>query len=212
MITRISEIIHRWMGWCPNGHTMSTRKSGNADFSHGANNPQVKSPGPSAADGSEMPRGGKYEHTQRGTLIICALSAVIIMILTATFLVGIAWVAIIVLGLMVFLLAIMSTLTASVGDDSLTIRFGPIGLIRKSWQISEIVSATTVTNQWIYGWGIRWTPHGRLYNISGSHAVEILFFSGKKVRIGTDEPESLKTAIEKARGDHEKSRRSSGYP
>jgi hypothetical protein len=212
MITRISEIINEWTGWCPNGHTINTRKSGDADFRHGANNPQVKSPGPSGTDGSDMPWGGKYEHTQRGTLLIGAGSAAIILILAATYLFGIAWVAIIVLGMMVFLLAIMSTLTASVGDDTLTIRFGPVGLIRKSWQISEIVSATTVTNQWIYGWGIRWTPHGLLYNVSGSHAVEILLYSGKKVRIGTDEPEALKTAIEKARIEIKNPSRGMGYP
>ena len=195
MITRISEIIHEWTGWCPNGHTINTRKIGDADFSLHAGNPQVKSPGPSGADGSDMPWGGKYEHTQRGTLLIGAVSAVIILILAITCLFGIEWVAIIVLGMLVFLLAIMSTLTASVGDNTLRIRFGPIGLIRKSWSVSEIVLVTTVTNQWIYGWGIRRTPEGPLYNISGSHAVEILQVSGKKVRIGTDEPEALKAAI-----------------
>lgn len=195
MITRISEIIHEWTGWCPNGHTITTRKNGDADFSLHAGNPRVKSPGPSGADGSGMPWGGKYEHTQRGTLLIGAVSAVIVLILAITCLFGIEWVAIIVLGMLVFLLAIMSTLTASVGDNTLRIRFGPIGLIRKSWPVSEIVLVTTVTNQWIYGWGIRWTPAGPLYNISGSYAVEVLLASGKKVRIGTDEPEALKAAI-----------------
>jgi len=212
MITRISEIIHDWTGWCPNGHTMNTRKRSNADFCIRASNPQVHSSGPSGTNGADMPWGGKYEHTQRGTLLIGAVSAAIIVILATTYLFGIEWVAIIVLGMMVFLLAIMSTLTASVGDDTVRIRFGPIGLIHKSWPISEIVSVTTVTNQWIYGWGIRWTPHGPLYNISGSHAVEILMYSGKKVRIGTDEPEALKTAIEKARAELKNPSRETGHP
>ena len=199
MMTRLSEVIHEWMGWCTNGNTMNTKSSGTPDFSLGAVCPQVKNPGPSGAGRSGMLRGGRYEHTQRGTLLIGAVSAVIFLILATAYLFGIEWIAIIVLGIMVFLLAIMSTLTASVGDDTLTIRFGPVGLIRKTWPISGIVSATTVTNQWIYGWGIRWTPHGRLYNISGSHAVEVLMFSGEKFRIGTDEPEALRTAIETAR-------------
>ena len=113
---------------------------------------------------------------------------------------GIVWVAVIVLGIMVFVLLIFSTLTVSAGADSIRIRFGPIGLIQKSWPIPEISSVTTVINPWYYGWGIHWTPHGPLYNVSGRHAVEILLFSGKTFRIGTDEPETLKTAIEQARG------------
>jgi hypothetical protein len=100
---------------------------------------------------------------------------------------------------MVFVLAIFSTLTVLAGADIIRIRFGPIGLIQKSWPVSEIASVTTVINPWYYGWGIHWTPHGPLYNVSGRNAVEILLFSGNTFRIGTDEPEALKTAIEQAR-------------
>jgi len=198
MITRISEIIHEWMGWCPNRDAMTATNRGNITFPLGEDRRQVKNPGPSGADGSDTPWHGRYEHTQRGSFIIGAVSVVIVLILAISYLSGIQWVAIMVLGVMVILLAIMSTLTASVGVDTLAIRFGPIGLIRKSWPLSEIVSATTVTNQWVYGWGIRWTPHGPLYNVAGSKAVEILLYSGKRIRIGTDEPAALKAAIELA--------------
>ncbi len=50
-------------------------------------------------------------------------------------------------------------------------------------------------NPWYYGWGIRLTPHGWLYNVSGSYAVEIKTKTGKKYRIGTDVPNELEKAI-----------------
>jgi hypothetical protein len=114
------------------------------------------------------------------------------------YLFGIVWVAVFVLGIMIFVLAICSTLTVLV-DDTLRIRFGPIGVIKKSWPLAEIVSVTTVTNPWYYGWGIHWTPHGLLYNVSGYGAVEVRLLSGRMFRIGTDEPEVLRSAIEQAR-------------
>ena len=46
-------------------------------------------------------------------------------------------------------------------------------------------------NSWWYGWGIRLTPHGWMWNISGLDAVELTYRNGKKFRIGTDELEML---------------------
>ncbi|MDP2797559.1 MAG: DUF1673 family protein [Methanoregula sp.] len=198
MITRISEIIHKWMGWCPNAHMTKAKSGGDAGLTFRNGNPLAKSPGPSGADGSGKPREGLYDHTQRGSLIIGAVTAAIFVILATTYLFGIVWVAVFVLGIMVVVLAICSTLTVSVTDDTLRLRFGPVGLIKKSWPMAEIASVTTVINPWYYGWGIRWTPHGRLYNVSGYGAVEVRLVSGKTFRIGTDEPEALKLAIEHA--------------
>lgn len=198
-MVRVSEVIRGWLGWCPNVHTMNAKNRDTAGSIFPAGSPVVKIPGPSGADRAGIPPGGRYEHTQRGTLIIGAVSAAIILIITTMYMSGIVWVAVIVLGIMVFVLAIFSTLTVLAGADIIRIRFGPIGLIQKSWPISEIASVTTVINPWYYGWGIHRTPHGPLYNVSGRNAVEILLFSGNTFRIGTDEPEALKTAIEQAR-------------
>jgi len=140
-----------------------------------------------------------YEHTQRGALIIGSVSIVAIIILATMYFFGIVWVAALVLGIMIFILAIMSTLTVSVCDGTLQIRYGPVGLIRKRWPVTDIASVTAVTNPWYYGWGIRVTPHGTLYNISGYGAVEIRMLDGKTFRIGTDEPEALGKAIESSR-------------
>ena len=127
------------------------------------------------------------------------MPGVIIIILTSMYLFGIVWVTIFVLGIMIIVLAIFSTLTVSAGEDTLRIRFGPVGLIKKGWPLAEIASVTTVTNPWYYGWGIHWTPNGPLYNVSGFGAVEVRLLSGKTFRIGTDEPEVLRSAIEQAR-------------
>jgi phage-related holin len=127
------------------------------------------------------------------------VTAAIILILASMYLFGIVWVAVAVLGIMIIVLAISSTLTATVTDDALRIRFGPVGLIRKSWPMAEIASVTAVTNPWYYGGGIRWTSHGTLYNVSGYGAVEVRLLSGKSFRIGTDEPEVIRRVIEDTR-------------
>lgn len=195
---RVSEVIRGWLGWCPNGNGLQAKNRGGAGIGILADNP-AKNPIPPGTDGPGMPWRGKYEHTQRGTLIIGGVAAAIVFILGMSFIFGLVWVTMAVLAILVFLLAIMSTLTVSAGHDILAIRFGPVGLIRKSWPLTEIVSVTTVTNPWYYGFGIRITPYGPLYNVSGPHAVEVRLMSGKMFRIGTDEPYALKQAIDLAR-------------
>jgi hypothetical protein len=197
-MTRIAEIIHGWLGWCPNGQVAKVTRNGDAGPGFYSATPTVKSPGPSGADSSGKPWEGRYEHTQLGTIIIGAVTMAIAVILASMYLFVAVWVTFLVLGIMVFVLAICSTLTVTVQDGALRIRFGPVGLIRKSWPLAEIDTVTTVTNNWYYGWGVRWTPHGRLYNVSGSLAVEVRLFSGTKFRIGTDEPEELSRAILRA--------------
>ena len=41
----------------------------------------------------------------------------------------------------------------------------------------------------------RHTPHGWLYNVSGWEAVEITLPSGKRFRLGTDEPRRLEQVL-----------------
>lgn len=195
----IPDAVRRFMGWCPDGHVLKARSGEGAGPNIGSANPVAKNPGPSGTDRSGKPRELRYEHTQRGFLIIGAVSAAIVLIVAMTVLFGLVWITALVICILIFALAICSTLTASVSDDALWIRFGPLPLIRKSWPVAEIATVTTVTNPWYYGWGIRWTPSGPLYNVSGYGAVEVTLHSGRKVRIGTDEPEVLCRAIEQAR-------------
>lgn len=197
-MTLTLDYIRKRIGWCPDANRMTTKTRTNAPSALGAVERLVKNPGPAGSDRSGKPFEWEYEHTQRGTFIIGAVTAVILIILASMIVFGPVWITVIVAGIMILALAIFSTLTVSVQQDALRIWFGPLRLIKKSWPMSEIASATIVTNRWYYGWGIRWTPRGPLYNVAGFKAVEVTLVSGKTFRIGTDEPEELKRAIEKA--------------
>ena len=110
---------------------------------------------------------------------------------------GMNWIAIGVLVVIAAALVLFSRLTVTINEDDLELRFGP-GLIHERFKLHDIESSQIVRNLWYYGWGIRITPHGWLYNVSGFQAVEIKFRTGKKFRIGTDDPQRLKEAIDLA--------------
>jgi len=84
-----------------------------------------------------------------------------------------------------------------ISEKNITLKFG-IGLIRRSIDIETIESVECVRNKWWYGWGIRLTPHGWMWNVSGLDAVEIKYINmDKKFRIGTDDSKKLKEEIQK---------------
>ena len=103
-----------------------------------------------------------------------------------------------IMTLILFILASFITLTVSIDENYLRIKFG-YGIFRKKFLLNEIISAKSVKNHWYYGWGIRiwFWPYMWIYNISGFDAVEITMKNRKIYRIGTDEPEKLETAIKR---------------
>lgn len=103
---------------------------------------------------------------------------------------------------MVFIVSILvsfATLTASIDENYLRVKFG-YGIFRKKFLLSEMISVKQVKNRWYYGWGIRfWLwPKMWIYNISSFDAVEIGMRNGKTYRIGTDAPSELEAAIRRA--------------
>lgn len=138
-----------------------------------------------------------YRHTQFGTLTVVLLGTVAVVEIVVALVVG--WLPILwsVTVVMILLLLAFHSLTVDVDHERIRIRFG-WGLIGRTYSIADVRDAREVTNRWWYGWGIRLTPHGWLFNISGFEAVEVEFASGKKVRIGTDEPRELLSAIRRA--------------
>lgn len=141
----------------------------------------------------------RYEHTQVGYLMLVILCIVLaFMVFFITFF-GFNLIGFIALLVVVLVLWMFTKLTVEIDSEFLKIRFGA-GIIRKKFPINEINSFREVKNPWYYGWGIRITPYGILYNVSGFLAVEIEMKSGKKYRIGTDEPEKLAQAIKKSIG------------
>jgi len=135
-----------------------------------------------------------YHHTQIGYLTIIALAIILLFSALLMAVAGIHWISIVVLAILAICLVLFATLTVVIEGDVLEIRFGP-GVIRRKFLLKDIESCQVVKNPWYYGWGIRMTPHGWLYNVSGFYAVEIKIKTGKKYRIGTDVPSELEKGI-----------------
>lgn len=143
----------------------------------------------------------EYSHRQVGTVLLVAMTPAVLVAAAiwprapegaVRFIAAGVFLAITALTVLLF-----GWLTVDVTDDSLRLRFG-VGLVRRRFAIADLRTARAVRNSWYYGWGIRYTPHGWLFNVSGLDAVEIELASGRRYRIGTDEPQDLLRAIERA--------------
>jgi hypothetical protein len=135
------------------------------------------------------------ETRQTGWLIIIAMAAAMLLILGLSIRGTMAENGEIFLFLfapvMIIPALLFYQLTVIVDYNEVKIRFG-IGVIRKTWQLSKIESAAPVKNNILHGWGIHYATNATIYNVSGFKAVELRFRnSGRKVRIGTSEPEKL---------------------
>ena len=140
-----------------------------------------------------------YQHTQTGLLTRRLLRAISIITAGSGLFVALRStlrsIPLLASSAIVFVCAtLFDSLTVRVSHDLVEISFG-IGIIRKQFDVGNIRRARVVKNKWYYGWGIRLTPHGWLYNVSGLDAVEILMDNGKQYRIGTDQPNELENAI-----------------
>ena len=69
------------------------------------------------------------------------------------------------------------------------------GWPRKTIQRSDIVAHHVVRNSPLLGWGIRWFKGGTMWNVWGLDAVELQLDTGRKFRIGTDDPAGLDAAL-----------------
>ena len=137
-----------------------------------------------------------YRHTQIGyvTLIVMLVAAL------GIFAFGPRSALPITLSVAVLLLVsavLFSSLTVEVSDGELRFHFGP-GFWRKRYALTDIAGAEVARSSSWEGWGIRITPRGMLYNVSGKDAVEIKLRTGQQFRIGTDEPEELAQALRAA--------------
>ncbi len=81
-------------------------------------------------------------------------------------------------------------LTTIVTESTLTVRYG-IGLLAFRFPLNEITQITERTVPWYAGYGIRWVGDAWLFNVSGRDAIEVTFASGRKVWVGTDDPDGL---------------------
>lgn len=142
-----------------------------------------------------------YHHTQTGTATrIAAIAGFLVAAYTLArfgpnpFL----WLGVVLAVLGVFTL---SSMTIEVDQNRFAFWFGP-GWIGRSFRMTEIRAWAVVTNPWWYGWGIHLTPHGWLYNVGGRGAVQLELHDGRRLRVGSDEPEVLADAIRMMKGNH----------
>lgn len=117
--------------------------------------------------------------------------------------VGVVWAiaagAIVAVSVFVLLIAVgimMSRLTVEV-DGGVTVAFG-WGWPKRTVAVRDIVGARCRHNSWWHGWDIRKVGRGWMYNVAGRDAVELELVSGRVLRIGTDEPDALLAAVDRA--------------
>ena len=144
-----------------------------------------------------------YKHKQVGYLIRIVFIIATFILLTNIFFTGQLLPPLVMYlmygGILILLMCgwVFGSLTVTVDEDEIQHWFGP-GFWRKTYLLLDIASVKKVRNSWIYGWGIRLTPHGWLYNVSGLDAIEVELRSGRKLRIGTDDPDGLIAALQPA--------------
>ena len=139
----------------------------------------------------------QYKHTQVGYLLLTLYSIVILFLGYFNIMTNFHPLALICLIIILIVLGMFSRLTVTVDDQMIKIRFG-LGIIRKTFPLKEIETHRVVKNPWYYGWGIRFTPRGWLFNVSGFSAIELQMKNGKRYRIGTDDPDNLAEALDEA--------------
>jgi hypothetical protein len=137
-----------------------------------------------------------YHHTQRGRLPL-TLAVVGAVVMAAVLVTAHEPAVLIALLPILALTAVFSTLTIELDETELRHHFG-LGVWTKRVPLTDVADATRTTSSWLEGWGIRITTRGMLYNVSGTDAVEIRLRSGRRFRLGTDEPDVLLAALRQA--------------
>lgn len=92
---------------------------------------------------------------------------------------------------------IFSSMTIIVTDNAISWHFTG-GILKKTLLLKDISSYRNVRNPIWMGFGIRAFGTGWLYNVSGLLGIEIAMKSGAYVRLGSDEPNYLLDALERA--------------
>lgn len=90
---------------------------------------------------------------------------------------------------------LFSSLTIDVRDGAVRWHFTG-NIIRGSVAVRDIERVFRARSSAAYGWGLRRTPDGILYSVSGLDAVRVRMRDGRQLNFGTDEPARLLRSIE----------------
>ena len=102
------------------------------------------------------------------------------------------------IGLLVILFCFFF-MTMTVRDEGacLTIRYGPLPLIRKRLPYVEMTAVQEGRSSFIDGWGIHYIPRrGWTYNLWGFSCVVITRVGNRTIRIGSDDAKNLASFLE----------------
>jgi hypothetical protein len=142
-----------------------------------------------------------YRHTQFGWVLAGALVLGVLVAAGVTLLLPEGamrapwWTPLLLVGLLAFSLALFGWLTVEVDAREVRLSLG-VGALRKTVPVAEIVTCQRIRTRLWWGWGLRWTPAGWLYNVSGREAVRLELARERPVIIGSDDADALKTAID----------------
>ena len=139
----------------------------------------------------------EYKHTQIGYSLLNSYTFVFLVIGVINIVTEFAPLALLALIFILLTISTFAALTVTVNRRVITLRFG-VGIIRKEFQLDDVQRYQAVKNPWYYLLGIRYTPRGWLFAVSGNSAVELEMKNGKYYRIGTDEPDKLVEALDRA--------------
>ncbi|MEM8710099.1 MAG: hypothetical protein AAGG01_04040 [Planctomycetota bacterium] len=107
-----------------------------------------------------------------------------------------AWILSLVGGVILLCAGLFSSLNVRDERDRLAVRFGPLPMIRWEVMYADIEEVEAVRSTLLDGWGMHWAPgQGWTLNVWGFDCVEVHMRSGRRLRIGTDEPLELKTHL-----------------
>jgi hypothetical protein len=109
----------------------------------------------------------------------------------------------IIFGVIFPILFYTTKLITEIRSDGLYLSFYPLLFSRIKIPFENIVKAEVKTYHPLReygGWGIRHSPTGKAYNVSGNRGVQLELANGERILIGSHSPEQLARAIAFSRG------------
>lgn len=107
-------------------------------------------------------------------------------------------------GLAFPVLAFGTVLITEVRGDGIYIRYIPFHRQFRFMPFDAIKAYESITYRPLReygGWGIRYGPGGKAYNVKGNRGVQLALQSGRKILLGSQNPEAFVYAIDQAKRD-----------
>ncbi|WP_132060482.1 DUF6141 family protein [Halorussus amylolyticus] len=91
-----------------------------------------------------------------------------------------------------------ATLYTEVRDEGVYVKFAPLHRSFRRIPFSALadVQATGYSPLRYGGWGVRWSPSGVAYTVSGRSGVRLERANGRSVFVGSDRPDELLAAVQ----------------